>query len=224
VADLAAVRWIGGGSGAGKSTVAGLLGQRLGLPVVHSDLSLHAHAAAAAGRPRVDAFVRMSMDERWVDRTPAEMLRTFPWFAGEGFELLLDSRPHAPVVVEGFRVLPERVAPLGGTAVWLLPTPERRETVMRERERERERAFWLRTSDPDRALANLLERDRLFTERLRLECAELGMPTIDVDGSEPIETVADRVERALGRARQQDRGASAGQDPRSCPASGAESC
>lgn len=192
---LADIRWIGGGSGAGKSTVATRLGQRSGLPVVQTDLSLHPHAAAMADDPLVSGFVRMSMDERWVLRPPAEMLRTFPWFAGVGFDLLLDELPAGPAIVEGFRLLPRLVAPLGGRAVWLLPTPGRREAVMREREQER--SFWQRTSDPDRALANLLERDRLFTERLRAECAELGLPTIDVDGAESAETVADRVSAVL---------------------------
>jgi hypothetical protein len=202
VVDLADVRWIGGGSGAGKSTVAGLLGSRLGMPVVQTDLSLHPHATAMADDRRVAAFVRMTMDERWVERSPAVMLESFPWFEGVGFDLLLDELPAGPVVVEGFRLLPRLVAPLGGRAVWLLPTPERREAVMRGREPER--AFWLRTSDPERALANLLERDRLFTEALRAECAVLGLPTIDVDGSAPAEAVADRVESILGGALQQD--------------------
>ena len=49
MAGLAEVRWIGGGSGAGKSTIAALLGRRSGLPVVHTDLSLHPHAVALAG-------------------------------------------------------------------------------------------------------------------------------------------------------------------------------
>ncbi len=196
MADLAEVRWIGGGSGAGKSTIAALLGRRSGIPVVHTDLSLHPHAAASADVPSVADFVGMSMDERWVERAPAEMLETFPWFDGVGFDLLLDGLPAGAVIVEGFRLLPRLVAPLGGAAVWLLPTPERRESVMRGREEDR--AFWLRTSDPERALANLLERDRLFTERVREECAALGLPTVDVDGVEPAEVVADRAAAVLG--------------------------
>lgn len=195
------VRWIGGGSGAGKSTVALLLGERCGLPVVQTDLSLHEHAAVASGAPAVDAFVAMSMDERWVLRDPEAMLRTFPWFAGDGFDLLLDGLPpERPLIAEGFRLLPRLVAPLltdGGSAVWLLPTPAMRERAFAERAAQG-RAFWERTSDPARALANVLERDRLFTERVRQECADLGLVTIDVDGSEGVAATADRVAAALG--------------------------
>lgn len=204
MAALSEVRWIGGGSGAGKSTVAALLGRRHGLPVLHTDLSLHAHAAAMQDEPRVRAFVRMSMDERWVLREPVEMLRTFPWFAGDGFDLLLEdvaALPDGPVLVEGFRLLPRLVAPLltgDARAVWLLPTPERRDAVMAGREAER--TFWTRTSDPDRALANVLERDRLFTEQVREEVRRLALPAIGVDGREQASAVADRAARVLALA------------------------
>ena len=32
----------------------------------------------------------MDMDERWANRSSAVMFQTFPWFAGEGFDLILD--------------------------------------------------------------------------------------------------------------------------------------
>jgi hypothetical protein len=199
VADLAGVRWIGGGSGAGKSTVATLLGSRAGLPVVHTDLSLHRHAEELAGDPVVDAFAGMSMDERWVRRSPGEMLRTFPWFDGAGFDLLIDELPPVPAIVEGFRLVPDRVAPLlvaGAAAVWLLPSPAVRRRAFAGRGAEG-RAFWERTSDPDGALRNLLERDRLFTERLRADCAALGLPVLDLDLDDPVDAVADRAARVL---------------------------
>ena len=201
MADVGTIRWIGGGSGAGKSTVARLLGDRHGVPVVHSDLSLRAHADAMRGSARIDAFVDATMDERWVDRDPGEMARTFPWFVGDGFDLLLAGLPpERPLIVEGFRVLPSLVAPLlgaGGRAVWLIPTPGMRARVFAGRALHG-RAFWERTSDPSRALANLLERDRLFTDRLRAECEGLGLPVIDVDGSESVPVLAGRVEAVLG--------------------------
>ena len=153
------------------------------------------------GSPRVDAFVGATMDERWLDREPEEMARTFPWFAGDGFDLLLAELPEArPLIVEGFRLLPSLVAPLlgwGGRAVWLIPTPELRARVFAGRAAEG-RAFWERTSDPGRALANLLERDRLFSDRVRAECEGLGLPAIEVDGSASVPVLAGRVEEVLG--------------------------
>ncbi|WP_127500933.1 hypothetical protein [Actinoplanes solisilvae] len=61
---------------------------------------------------------------------------------------------------------------------------------------ERRGSTWLiagRTSDPPRALANLLERDRLFTDRLR----GCGRATIDVAPGMSEDELARRVEQAL---------------------------
>jgi len=51
-----------------------------------------------------------------------------------------------------------------GHALWLLPTPDFRRAVFDRRGSLRE--ITRKTSDPERALRNLLERDRMFTERL----------------------------------------------------------
>ncbi len=86
------------------------------------------------------------------------------------------------VVAKGFRLLPRPVAPLledRRAAVWLRPTTEFRRMAF-----ERRGSLWAiagKTSDRDRALDNLLERDRLFTDRLRAEVASLGLFSIEVD-------------------------------------------
>src|SRR5262249_974099 len=40
--------------------------------------------------PNLAEFVEMSMDQRWVDRSPQTMLETFHWFRGEGFGLIIE--------------------------------------------------------------------------------------------------------------------------------------
>ena len=87
-----------------------------------------------------------------------------------------------PVVAEGFRLLPRLVQPLlamANHAVWLLPTPGFRLAAFSSRGSLFEMAR--KTSNPEVALRNLLERDRLFTERLREETSRLQLPAIDVD-------------------------------------------
>ncbi len=86
------IRWIGGGSGAGKSTIAGLLAEEYGLRLYHCDDTQSAHTARsnAADHPMLHAFIALTMDERWVKRTPEEMFRTFHGFHGEGFPLILE--------------------------------------------------------------------------------------------------------------------------------------
>jgi hypothetical protein len=203
--QLRHVYWIGGGSGAGKSAIAGRLARRHGLKVYATDDVMRSHGSRPTpeDRPLTRAFAAMGMDERWVDRTPAAMLETFPWFAGEGFGLIVEDLLRLPrepgVLVEGFRLLPHLVQPLLAVpshAVWLLPTPRFRRAVFTRRGPGW--GFLPRVSDPDRALANLLARDGLFTDRLAAETARLGLPALSVDVTMTEDDLAARVSGALG--------------------------
>jgi 2-phosphoglycerate kinase len=200
------VRWIGGGSGAGKTTVARRLAERHSLHLYSTDDRMADHVARTdpAETPLLQAFLAMDMDERWANRSPSMMLETFHWFQGEGFDMIVEdllarAEERRLVVVEGFRLLPRLVAPLLGhatQAVWLLPTPDFRRTAFDSR------GFtWSipgRTRDPERALANLLERDRLFTNLIAAEARRLGLRVIEVDGDLDLEALTDRVALCLG--------------------------
>ena len=114
------------------------------------------------------------------------MLETFHWFRGEGFNLIIEDILRLPskpgVIVEGFRLLPhlvKQLLPERGRAVWLLPTPDFRQTVIEGRGGWTW-GFLAKTSDPERALRNLLERDRMFTDILREETSRLGLHAIEV--------------------------------------------
>jgi 2-phosphoglycerate kinase len=198
VPDLDHIRWVGGGSGAGKTAVARRLAERSGLAIYSTDATIGVHASklSEAAAPLLADFRRMSMDERWVLREPREMYRTFPWFHGEGFELLIEDLHALPTdritLVEGFRLLPHLVRPwlaAPAHAVLLIPTPGFRREVFAARDRSE--AFWLRTTDPERALANLLARDELFTEAIAADALSDGLTTIAVDGRQSVDpTVA----------------------------------
>ena len=145
----------------------------------------------------------MDMDERWVSRSPETMLETFHWFRGEGFDRIVEDLLRLPsqpaVVVEGFRLLPHLVKPLlavPARAVWLLPTPAFRQAVFAGRGPRW--GFLGKTSDPERALRNLLERDRLFTIRLHEETKRLELPAIEVDTALCEDDLAARVTDAFG--------------------------
>ena len=144
----------------------------------------------------------MDMDRRWVHRTPGAMLETFHWFRGEGFGLivadLLDLPTESGVLVEGFRLLPHLVRPLlavPAQAVWLLPTPEFRRAAFHGRGTTWEIAG--RTGDPQRALRNLLERDRMFTDRLDRQTKELRLRSIEVDATMSEDDLFRRVSAAF---------------------------
>jgi hypothetical protein len=202
---LAHVRWLGGGSGAGKSTIAARLAQQYGLRAYATDAAIRPHVARStpAEHPLTQALLAMDMDERWLTRSPAEMLATFHGFRGELFEFIVEdllAMPRSPgVLVEGFRLLPRLVAPLirdVWQAAWLIPTPAFRRAAFEARG-----STWTiagQTSDPPRALENLLARDALFTEELAREAAAHSLTAIDVDGTLDLEALTLRVARALG--------------------------
>ena len=199
------VRWIGGGSGAGKSTVARKLADDHGLRVYASDATIgeHARRSNAADHPLLHAFLAMDMDERWVNRPPSVMLETFHGFQGEAFELIIEdllALPDSPpILAEGFRLLPRLVAPLlsrPSQAVWLIPTPQFRRAAFDARGFTWE--IPQKTSDPERALANLLERDRLFTSQAAREAAELRLAIIEVDLDRSVDQLTSFVADALG--------------------------
>ena len=204
VGRLAHVYWLGGGSGAGKSTIAARLAARYGLHCYATDdvMSEHASRSTPESCPMLNEFLSMDMDERWLNRSPQTMLETFHWFRGEGFDMIVEDLlampSRAPVLVEGFRLLPRLVQPLlatPGHAVWLLPTPEFRRAAFTSRGSLWEIAG--KTSDPRRALHNLLERDRMFTERLHVETTRLGLHAIAVDSTTTEDDLVARVARVF---------------------------
>src|SRR5689334_18519108 len=204
-ARLRDVYWIGGGSGAGKSTIARRLAARHGLRLYATDevIADHGRRSSPVDSPFMARFAAMDMDERWVSRSPETMLETFGWFRGEGFGLIVEDLLRLPagpgVIAEGFRLLPRLVGPLlagPGHAVWLCPTPAFRRAAFASRGSLLRIAG--KTSDPGKALANLLERDRMFTDRLREEATGLGLPVIDVDTTMTEDDLTGQVTRAFG--------------------------
>jgi len=204
-ARLQHVYWIGGGSGAGKSTIARRIAAQHGLHVYSTDDVMPDHASRTTpdDAPYLSMFKTMDMDERWVNRSPETMLETFHWFQGEGFGLIVEDLLRVPaetdVIAEGFRLLPHLVKPLlaePGHAVWFLPTPEFRRAAFDSRGGARD--IPRKTSDPERARHNLLERDRMFTEHLFEETKLLELPSVEIDTAMSEDELARQVAQAFG--------------------------
>lgn len=206
-ARLHHIRWLGGGTGAGKSTIARRLAERHGLRLYQCDAMEPDHVARAKREehPLLFRFLEMSMDERWVLRSPAEMLATLPAAQGEGFQLILDDLlalpTDRPILAEGYKLLPRLVRPLLGApqrAMWLIPTPGIRRAGL-----EMRGTLWdmpRQTSDPERALVNRLARDALFSDLIAREAAALDLRCVIVDGSRDLEQMTEEVERLLDLA------------------------
>ncbi|MFC5753749.1 hypothetical protein [Actinomadura rugatobispora] len=200
------VYWIGGGSGSGKSTLARRIAERYGMRIYDTDAAMpgHARRMPVEQAPYLGEFAAMDMDERWVARSPREMLDTFHWFHGEGFNLIIEDLlalpADRPVIAEGFRLLPDLVHPLltdVGHAVWLLPTSQFRQAVFDGRGGPAW-GFIAKTGDPRQALQNLLQRDALFTDRLTEQTRQLGLHGLRVDSTVTEEELAQRVSTVFG--------------------------
>jgi len=186
---LSHVYWIGGGSCAGKSTIARRIADQHGLHLYATDnmMAEHSRRSKPEDCPLLHQFIAMDMDDRWVNRSPTTMLDTFHWFRGEGFNMIIEDLLRIPtnlrVIVEGFRVLPRLVKPILSAsehAFWLLPSPEFRQATI-ERRGGWTSGFLAKTGNPERAQQNLLERDRMFTDRLRKEVEDLELCAIEVN-------------------------------------------
>ena len=204
--QLQHVYWVGGGSGGGKSTISRRIAAEHGLSVYATDdvMADHARRSSPEDSPLLHEFMRMDLDDRWANRSPQMMFDTFHWFRGEGFNLIVEDLlrlPHGQgVIVEGFRLLPRLVKPLlseAHRAVWLLPTSEFRQAVIESRGGPTW-SFLAKTSDPERALHNLFERDRMFTDLLREETTRLGLSAVDVETTTTEEDLTRRVKDVFG--------------------------
>ena len=106
------VYWIGGGSGAGKSTIARRIAAQQRLPVYATDDVMPGHAGRSTPQnaPFLSRFKAMDMDERWVNLSPEAMLETFHWFRGEGFGLIIEDLLRLPAQPRDSRGFPVTAA------------------------------------------------------------------------------------------------------------------
>lgn len=193
--------WIGGGQWAGKSTVARLLAARYGLTAYHYDY----HDARGHNDRRIARRVKLGEppadpdpDATWVNTTPedmaAETLAGFPirfeW-ALDDLRALVSGRP---IVAEGWGLRPELVAPILDSArqmIVMVPTEAFRDRQLQELSRAATVGHGI--SDPARAQANRLERDRLVSDDAVRSAGRLGIRVIEVDGSHDAGAVAEIV-------------------------------
>ena len=111
----------------------------------------------------------------------------------------MTDKPRTGDPASPFRLLPHLVEPLlaaPGHAVCLLPTPGFRLAAFASRGSMWEIAG--KTGNPGRALHNLLERDRMFTDRLRRDLQHLGLPAIEIDTAITEDDLARRITEVFG--------------------------
>ncbi|ONK12237.1 hypothetical protein STBA_29770 [Streptomyces sp. MP131-18] len=201
------MRWIGGGTGAGKTTVTGLLARGREVTVYDGDAGEAGYLARCTpeGQPRLHALAGKSPAEKWLVPTPEEAVAAMPSLHGETFPLVVEDLralpADRPLLVDDFRTLPREVARLlarPGHAAFLLPDPDFRRAALSARyaDPERARANW-GDADPAVMLGRRLARDLLWDAEIRRQAEAFGLPVIEVDGREDPGAVAGRLADAF---------------------------
>ncbi|MFI8192346.1 hypothetical protein ACIF8T_26775 [Streptomyces sp. NPDC085946] len=205
---LAHVRWIAGGTGAGKSTLTRSPADRYDVAVHQGDRAEHdwLERCTAQRHPRLAGMRGPPPGALWRDRTPDQVFRALPSLYGEmvGFVVddLLALSGERVLLVDYFGIPPGHLAPLlrrPDQAVFLLPTPEFRETALASRYADpaRARAAW-GSEDGASAFAGRLARDALRDEEVRRQAPLHGLDTIVIDGTVPVSDLADRMAVRFG--------------------------
>jgi len=188
--------WVGGGQGAGKTTLSWRLSRANDLPLHTVDLWTYDHQARL---PAGD-----SLDEQ-LARGPQAAADAFESASLLRLELVLGDilardLGKVPAIVEGPQLMPRFANPLpAGWAVWLVPDPARTRLV-REDRLAKEGALAGRPAAGHSRLHGNLQRDALIAERIRATAVQSGRPLIEVPPSPDWPVIAAAVESALATA------------------------
>ena len=177
--------FIGGGTGGGKTTTARALAARHGLRLLPVDACWYEHAERAGE-------TAPAPDVQWLEWSPATQAADFERISRLMLGYVLDDLPSLPeqpaVLVEGPQVVPD-LLPDAAYAVFLVPTPEFQRASLSPRP--------MPSSDPARALANRLVKDRLYADRVAELARERGFIVVDVDGSRSTDELCALIEDAF---------------------------
>jgi hypothetical protein len=178
--------FVGGGTGSGKTTLGRSLAGLYGLRLLPIDAHWYEHAERSGEPP-------LPPDVAWLERTPATQAVDFERVSRLMLGYVLEDLPTLPeqpaVLVEGPQVVPD-LLPDGAHAVFLIPTPDFQRANLADRP--------MPSSDPARALANRLIKDRLYAARIADLARERGFTVIAVDGTRPPEEIGAQVEEEFG--------------------------
>ncbi|MFI9031064.1 hypothetical protein [Streptomyces sp. NPDC053560] len=208
---LAHVRWIAGGTGAGKSTLTQALADRYDVAVYQGDRAEHGwlERCTPQRHPHLAGLRGLPPGAMWRGRTPDQVFQAMPSLHGETVGFLVDDllakSDERIILVDYFGILPDHLAPLlrrPDQAVFLLPTAEFRENALAARYADpaRARATW-GTEQPASAVAKRLLRDALWDEEVRRQALARGLDTVVIDGSVPVSDLAERNATRFGLRR-----------------------
>lgn len=178
------IYYIGGSPCSGKSTVAEALAKRYNLAYFKADDYLDAFTAlgASAELPVCQRILRMSAEETWMRPAHVQCQEEFDYYR-EIVPFVMEKLAKLSVpriIAEGAAFLPSLMA---GATHYLAITPSKEFQISRYRERPWVPHVLKDCTDKEQAFSNWMERDALFAEEIRRQCAQLGLPHLLTDGS-----------------------------------------
>ncbi len=205
---LSHVLWIGGSPCSGKSTVSHTIARIYVFIDYHADAweSNHFARRVAAGNAEAEAFLKMSMDQRWTRRSVETLTQEAIVSWTNRFSLVIEDLLAFPrdrfIVAEG-NFFPLCVAPYLSSphqAIWLVPTDTFCEQGRRTRwaelaVRQKRHGVYDESSDAEKRQSNIIARDCQLARYVKQQAKELSLIVHEVDGSRSREDVTELVER-----------------------------
>jgi adenylate kinase family enzyme len=205
---LSHVLWIAGSPCSGKSTISHSITRIYVFLDYHLDAWASNHFARrmAAGDAEARAFLKMSMDQRWLQRPVETLVQETITSWSRDFHLVIEDLLTLPkenmIVAEG-NFFPACVAPYLShpqQAIWLIPTEPFCEQARRQKQtelikRQKRHDVYNEGSDPEKRLRNLIERDWQLAHYVKQQAEERHLPIYEVDGSRSPEEMTELVER-----------------------------
>jgi hypothetical protein len=203
-ARLSHVLWIGGGTDAGKTSLARLLAARYGVQIYHFDRpspSWEAVQSKESQYPHSYRWQKMTDEERWLRPAEEQAQHVYRmWEEKYSYRLhdLLQLSTDRQIVAEGYGFLPSYVAPLIESkrkAIWLVPTMAFKKKTFKARVMEGAKGSYRhRVSDPEKALTLHRQRDMLITERVKAKATTRDLKLLTIDGRDSLAEVFTIVE------------------------------
>jgi adenylate kinase family enzyme len=208
VQALSHVLWIGGSPCSGKSTISHTIARIYVFVDYHVDAWSGNHLARqiAAGDAEATAFVNMSIDQRWIERSVETLTSEALSQWTRGFPLVIEDLLALPketfTIAEG-NFFPACVAPYLSSphqAIWLVPTDAFCEQG-RQRKwaelaiRQKRHGVYDEGSDPETHRRNIIARDRRLARYVQQQAEDMSLTVHVVDGSRSREEMTELVER-----------------------------
>jgi hypothetical protein len=205
---LSHVLWIAGSPCSGKSTISHAITRIYVFLDYHVDAlsGNHFERRIAEGDAEATAFLKMSMDQRWIQRPIETLVQETIQSWTRDFRLVVEdllALPKENIIVAEGNFFPGSVGPYLSRphqAIWLVPTNTFCEQARRRKQaelirRQKRHGVYNEGSEPEKRMRNLIDRDCQLAHYVKQQAEEMHLPFYEVDGSRSLEEMTELVER-----------------------------